>query len=493
MKPGLRLVLAIACSALSACSFAPRYKVPATVSAPQIYKEAGDWKQAEPLDASARGDWWTAFRDPALDALEQKVGAANQDLKAALSRLLEAKALARSSRADLFPTVRVGPDVTRERISQNAPRSSGAGSPIANDFVLEAEFSYEIDVWGRLRNALRAANASAAASAGDLATLDLSLHAELAGDYFALRSADAQQELLDQTVVYYQRALDLNQNLHKGGAAALSDVAQAQAQLQTAQTQAADIHLRRMQLEHAIAVLVGESPSNFTLAPQPLPLDLAPPAVDPGLPSALLERRPDIAAAERRVAAANAQIGVARAAYFPVFSLSAGGGYESKSASTWIDAPSQFWSIGTSALLTVFDAGRHRALSDEAHAAYDETVASYRSTVLNAYREVEDNISALRQLELESSSEAGAVASTRVALQQANLRYRGGVATYLEVVSTENAALQAQLSAQNIQATRFAAAAQLIRALGGGWRTPSVAANLNQSIAEEEKHPRRSE
>jgi NodT family efflux transporter outer membrane factor (OMF) lipoprotein len=448
--------------------------VPPTEPAPQAYKESADWKQAEPLDASARGDWWTLFRDPGLDALEARVTPSNQDLKAALARLQEARAIVRENRANLFPTISAGPSATRARASANAPGATVV--PVTgNDFVLDAGFSYEVDVWGRLRNALHASKALAAASAADLASLDLSLHAELAGDYFALRSFDAQQMLLDQTVSYYGRALTLTRNLHKGGAAAFSDVAQAEAQLQTAQTQAADIHLRRQQLEHAIAVLVGVSPSNFALQPQPLSLDTAPPPIATGLPSALLERRPDVAAAERRVAAANARIGVARAAYFPVFDLSASGGYESKSGATWINAPSQFWSLGASALLTVFDAGRHAAQSAEARAAYDESVADYRSTVLNAYREVEDNITALRQLEQESVSEAAAVSSTRVALEQANLRYHGGVTTYLEVVTTENSALQAQLSAQNIQASRFNAAALLVRALGGGWQSATMA------------------
>jgi NodT family efflux transporter outer membrane factor (OMF) lipoprotein len=472
---GLTLLLALsAATVLAGCSFAPRYKVPATEPAPQAYKEIGDWKEAEPLDTAARGDWWTVFQDPGLNALEAQVIPANQDLKAAFARLMGARAVTRENRANLFPTIGVGPSATRERVSGNAPRSTGV--PITtNDFVLEGGFSYEVDVWGRLRNALRAANAQAAASAADLASLDLSIHAELASNYFLLRSFDGQQVLLDETVSYYGRALTLTQNLHKGGAAALSDVAQAEAQLHTARTQAADIHLKRQQLEHAIAVLVGASPSNFSLPPQPLDLAVVPPSIAMGLPSALLERRPDIAAAERRVAAANAQIGVARAAYFPVFTLSAGGGYESKTGSTWIDAPSQFWSLGASALLTVFDAGRHRAQSDQARAAYEETVADYRGTVLNAYREVEDNITALRQLEQESLSQAAAVSATNTAREQANLRYRGGVATYLEVVTTENAALEARLSAQSIQASRFNATALLVRALGGGWHGTQMA------------------
>ncbi len=460
---------------LAACSFAPTYKTPDTGAAPAAYKESADWKQAQPADAQPRGAWWTQFNDAQLNALEDQVSSANQDLRAAVARLQEARAQAGVARADLFPTITVGPTLTRSRASVNGPHFARGAEPTGNDFLLQADLSYEIDVWGRVRNALSAANASAQASAGDLVTLDLSTHAELATDYFSLRGADNQQALLDQTVLDYSKALQLEQNLYNGGAAALSDLVQAQAQLETARTQAADVRLQRAQLEHAIAVLIGEPASSFHLDPMPLPTELGPPAIDPGLPSALLERRPDIAAAERRVAAANANIGVARAAYFPVFSLSASAGYDSSHSSNWIQAPSNVWSLGPSALLTLFDAGRHASQSAEAHAVYDEQVAGYRGGVLNAYREVEDNIAGLRQLEQESLSQAAAVTATQKALQQATYRYKGGIVTYLEVVTTENAALQAQLSAANIQARRLNAGVQLVKALGGGWQNPQAA------------------
>jgi NodT family efflux transporter outer membrane factor (OMF) lipoprotein len=460
---------------LAACSFAPTYQVPETAAPPPAYKEVGDWKQAQPADAQPRGPWWTVFNDAQLNALEDKVSSANQDIRAAVARLEQARAQARVARADLFPTVTAGPTLTRSRTSVNGPHYARGAEPTGNDFLLQADLSYEIDVWGRVRNAVSSAKANAQASAADLATLDLSSHAELATDYFSLRSADAQQVLLDQTVADYTKALELEQNLYNGGAAALGDLEQARAQLETARTQAADIRLQRAQLEHAIAVLIGEPASGFHLDPMPLPLDLAPPGVDMGLPSALLERRPDVAAAERRVAAANAEIGVARAAYFPVFSLSATAGYDSTHASNWIEAPSNIWSLGPSAVLTLFDAGRHAAQSAQAHAAYDEMIAGYRGSVLNAYREVEDNIAALRQLEQESVSEAAAVDATRKALEQAQYRYKGGIVTYLEVVTTENAALQAQLSAANIQARRLNASVLLVKALGGGWHTPLAA------------------
>jgi NodT family efflux transporter outer membrane factor (OMF) lipoprotein len=283
--------------------------------------------------------------------------------------------------------------------------------------------------------------------------------------------------LLDRTVEDYTRALQLTENLYNGGAAALTDVAQAQAQLETARTQAADIRLQRAQSEHAIAVLLGQNPSAFRMDTNPLAVSAVPPPIDPGLPSSLLERRPDVAAAERRTAAANAQIGVARAAYFPVFSLAAAAGFESTSASNWLTAPSQLWSAGPAAgLLTVFDAGRHRAQSAQAKAAYDEQVADYRTTVLTAYREVEDNLAALGQLQQESVSEAAAVKATATALEQAQYRYKAGLVTYLEVATAENAALQAQLANVTIQLRRLSASVLLVKALGGGWRNGELSA-----------------
>jgi NodT family efflux transporter outer membrane factor (OMF) lipoprotein len=321
---------------------------------------------------------------------------------------------------------------------------------------------------------VNAAKANQQATAADLATLDLALHAELATDYYTLRSEDAEQVLLEKTVEDYSRSLALTQRLYKGGGAAVADVDQAQAQLEIARTQAADIALQRAQTEHAIAVLIGENPSRFHLESNPLPTDAVPPGVDLGLPSTLLERRPDVAAAERRVAAANAQIGVARAAFFPVFSLGAAAGFDSTNASSWLNAPSRLWSVGPQGLLTVFDAGRHRAEAAQAHAQYDEQVADYRNTVLMAYREVEDNVVALHRLEEESISESAAVTATGKALEQARYRYRAGLVTYLEVATTETTALQAELSRVNILNRRMAASVLLIKALGGGWRTEQL-------------------
>ncbi|MDB6046655.1 MAG: efflux system, partial [Gammaproteobacteria bacterium] len=404
--------------------------------------------------------------------LEARVTDANQNIKAAFARLQQARAQTRIARAAYFPTVTVDPGATRFRSSLNSPGYVATKPTTRNDFLLEADVSYEFDVWGRVRNSVASARASEQANAADLATLDLSTHAELASDYFTVRSQDTQQELLDRTATDYASVLELTQHLYNGGAAALADLDQAKAQLESARTQAADMRLRRAQTEHAIAVLLGESASTFHLDPQPLALDVLPPAVAPGLPSALLERRPDVAAAERRVAAANAQIGVARAAYFPVFSLLGLAGFESTRTSNWITAPSRLWSIGPSAVLTVFDGGLHRAQSAAAHAAYDEQVADYRSAVLAAYQEVEDNLVALRQLQQESVSEAAAVTATTGALEQAQFRYRAGIVTYLEVVAAENASLTARLSAADIQVRRLIASVQLVKALGGGWDKP---------------------
>ena len=458
---------------LTACSLAPAYKVPETAPAPGAYQESGDWQPAEPVDDQNRGAWWTLFQDSQLDRLEARIEDANQDLKAAFARLQQAEALTRIARSGLFPALTAGAAATRSRTSINSPKFPAGAEPVGNNFDLEADLSYEIDLFGRVRNAVSSAKASQQASAADLGALNLSLHAELAVDYFTLRSEDTEQALLDQTVADYGESLKLTQNLYQGGAAAIADVAQAQAQLETARTQAADIRLQRAQTEHAIAVLLGENPSGFHAPPNPLPKELSPPGIDPGLPSTLLERRPDVASAERRIAAANAQVGIARAAYFPVFNLAAAAGFESTSASNWLTAPSQLWAVGAAGVLTVFDAGRHRAVNAQARAIYDEEVANYRGTVLVAYQEVEDNLAALRQLQQESVSEAAAVTATGKALEQAQYRYKAGLVTYLEVATTENTALQAQLSSAAIQLRRMNASVLLVRALGGGWHAGS--------------------
>jgi NodT family efflux transporter outer membrane factor (OMF) lipoprotein len=466
----------------AACSFAPHYEVPSSAAPPASYKEQNGWQRATPQDAVARGDWWTLFADADLDRLEEKLHSDNLSLKAAVARLDQARAQYRIARADLFPTITAGGSATREKFSVNAPRSLPGFATTYDDFVAQGDVSYELDLWGRVRNAVAAARATTQASAADLAVVELSLRAELAVDYFTLRTDDAQVQVLDQTTQAYGRSLELTSSLFKGGAAALSDVAQSQAQLETANTQAAEIRLQRAQAEHAIAVLVGENPSSFSLPSSPLPLSIAPPPLDPGMPSALLERRPDIAEAERRVAAANAQVGEARAAYFPQFKLLGDGGFESTRTGNWISAPSEIWALGPQVSLPIFEGGRLVAATAQAKAAFREQAANYRNAVLAAYQDVEDNLAALRQLQRESETQAAAVKATATALDQAQKRYEAGIVTYLEVATAQTAALQAQLAAVSIQARRMSSAVLLVKALGGGWQSPrsSLAAAQSQ-------------
>jgi NodT family efflux transporter outer membrane factor (OMF) lipoprotein len=468
-----RAPLLLVALAVSGCSLSPHYARPAMPTPAADYKEHGDWQLASPADTVPRGRWWTAFQDSDLNALEDQVSASNQSLKASLARLEQARAQTREARSSWFPTLTADAGVTRARISQNTTAYVPGRSATSNLFTAGGDFSYELDLFGRVRNTVANARYSEQASEGDVAALDLSVHAELATDYFMLRGLDREQQLLDQTVADYDRALRLTENLYKGGAAPISDVNQAEAQLQSARTQAEDTRLHRAQTEHAIAVLVGREAAQFSIPVRKAGTLAQLPPLDPGAPSQLLERRPDVAAAERRVAAANAGIGVARAAYFPSFSLFGTAGLQSNQSSNWMQAPSQFWSLGPQALLTVFDGGLHRAQSAQAHAVYDEQVANYRSTVLTAYQDVEDNLAALRQLQKESVSEAAAVKATQGALDQANLRYKGGIVTYLEVVTTENAALQAQLSAVDIEIRRATSTVLLIKALGGDWQPPA--------------------
>ena len=461
-------------SALTGCSLAPHYERPSMPQPPPAYKEAGEWKVSAPADTRAQGRWWTMFADPDLDELEAQVSDANQSLKASLARLEEARAQTRIARSQWFPTLTAQASATRGEASVYTPGYTPGKSRTGNTFVLSGDLSYEIDVFGRVQNTVAGARSSEQASAGDTAALDLSLHAELATDYFIVRGLDIEQRFLDQTVADYGRALALTQNLYKGGAAAISDVQQAEAQLETARTQAEDTRLRRAQTEHAIAVLAGREASSFSLGARAEDIFPTLPMIEAGLPSDLLERRPDVAAAERRVAAANAGIGVARAAYFPVFDLFGTAGSQSTSAVNWLTAPSRFWSLGPQAVLTLFNGGLHAAQSAAAHASYDEQVANYRNTVLTAYQDVEDNLAAIRQLQRESVSQAAAVKATQGALDQANLRYKGGIVTYLEVVSTQNAALAARLTAVDIDIRRATAAVQLVKALGGDWNQSAV-------------------
>jgi NodT family efflux transporter outer membrane factor (OMF) lipoprotein len=459
------LPLLAATTLLSACSLAPKYEKPA-VQEVTTYKEAGEWMQATAADATPRGNWWEAFGDPKLNELQQQLREGSYDLRAAIARFEQARALARRARSDVFPTVDAQASGVRARGSANAPTSNGTIAT-GNDFAAGVNLSWEIDLFGRLRNAARAAGNRAQASAADLAAVDLALRAELATDYFSLRGADAELKLLEDTVAAYDRAYQLTSNRYQGGIAAATDVDQAETQRQNARAQLASVRLQRAQLEHAIAVLLGLPPAGFTLEAAPFVGE--PPPIATGLPSALLLRRPDVASAERAVAAANAEVGVARAAWFPVFVLGGSAGYEGTTSSNWFEAPSRFWSAGPSAQVPLLDFGAWSAVNRQAAAAYEEAVASYRQTALTAYREVEDNLAALRHLADEVAADEAAAASAQRSAYHADRRYAAGVADYLEVASTQTAALQAQRSALEARVQRMNAAVGLVRALGGGW------------------------
>jgi NodT family efflux transporter outer membrane factor (OMF) lipoprotein len=453
------------------CTVGPNYRRPAA-EVPATYKEVGDWKPAQPNDQGLGGNWWEIFQDPQLNALESQVNVSNQNLKAAEGQYTQARALLRYQRADFFPTISGGTSATRNRVSSHRPASVTANGTTYNDFQIPFELSYQIDVWGRVRRTVEAYRDEAQASAADLAAVNLSMHAQLALDYFQARTLDAEEQLLNSTVAQYEQALQLIENRFAGGLASDLEVEQARTQLETTRAQAVDVEVARAQYEHAVAVLVGKPPASFSLPP--LPLTMPPPRIPVGLPSDLLERRPDIAGAERQMAAANAQIGVAKAAYYPNISLGATGGFESSAITTLLSGPSVLWSAGPSALFTVFDVGRRRAASDQAIAAYDQAVANYRQTVLTGFQQVEDNVAALRILEHEAQVQNAAVAAAEKYLSLANTRYTGGVTSYLEVTTAQSAALSDEVTAVNILGRRIVAAVTLVQALGGGWNSSEI-------------------
>jgi NodT family efflux transporter outer membrane factor (OMF) lipoprotein len=461
--------------AFTGCMVGPKYQRPAA-TAPPTFKEDAGWTAAQPADTLVRGKWWQVYNDPELNALEEKINLSNQSLKAAYEAYQSAHAQVHIQRADLFPTLGINPSVSRTQESTHRPLySPSAGSSLYGDFQLAGSASWEPDLWGRVRHLVEASRTTAQASAADLETMSLSLHAELANDYFELRGLDRQKELLDSTVVAFQKAVDLTRSRFKGGVASASDLALAQTQLDTTRAQDIDVGVARAQFEHAIATLTGEPASTFSLPPAPL--KATPPAIPVGLPSQLLERRPDIAAAERRMAAANEQIGVARSAYYPTITLSGGGGVESTSIGTLIQGPSALWAIGASASETLFDAGRRRAQNQQAQDLYDQTVALYRQQVLQSFQDVEDNLAALRILEHESTAEASAVADAQRSLNLSTIRYKGGLATYLEVITTQSTALADEITFANVQTRRMSASVQLIKAIGGTWDTSQLPHN----------------
>jgi NodT family efflux transporter outer membrane factor (OMF) lipoprotein len=470
-EPWALVFLAIVVLPFTGCVVGPKYHPP-VVQPPPAYKELGDWKPAQPNDQNLGGEWWKIFQDPQLDAMEAQVNVSNQNLKAAEAQFREARAALRYNRADYYPTVTAAPSATRTRVAANAPTNSALRGTTFNDFVMPIDFSYQADVWGRIRKNVESYREQAQASAADLATVNLSMHADLAVAYFQARSLDAQEQLLNSTVTEYEQALELNQNRFDGGIASEVEVEQAKTQLQTTRAAAIDVDVLRAQYEHAVAILIGKPPAEFSLPP--LPLTAPPPRIPVSVPSDLLERRPDIAAAEKRVASANAQIGVAKSAYYPVIGLTGSGGFESSSITTLLQGPSGLWSVGLSAVGTLFDGGRRRALTDQAQAAYDFQVSAYRENVLTGFQQVEDSLAAVRILEKEAKVQDEAVVAAQRSLDLSVTRYKGGVTSYLEVITAQSAALADEVTAVNILGRRMANTVLLIQALGGGWDKSSL-------------------
>ncbi|HET6488950.1 MAG TPA: efflux transporter outer membrane subunit [Syntrophales bacterium] len=457
--------LAGAFAVLSGCAVGPDYRKP-EVQAPAAYKENVDWKVAQPQETVVRGAWWKVFKDPQLDALEEQVDISNQTVAAAEAQYRLALAVVRAGRAGYFPTVTAGAQATRSLRSANASSVAVVTSD-ASDYLLTGTASWEPDIWGKVRRTVESNQAGAQASAADLESIRLSTQALLAQNYFQLSALDAQKKLLDETAAAYEKSLQLTRNRYANGVASRAEVLQAETQLKSTQAQAIDLGVQRAQLEHAIAVLIGKPASLFSIPVTPL--TASPPAIPVGIPSELLERRPDIAAAERRVASANAQIGVAEAAYYPSIMLGATGGFESSDITNWLSWPSRLWSVGLSLSQTLFDAGLRSAQTDQARASYDTTVASYRQTVLTGFQEVEDNLAALRILEEESRVQGEAVNAARKSVEVSRNQYKAGTISYLDVVVVQAILLANERVAVDISGRRMVAGVLLIKAIGGGW------------------------
>jgi NodT family efflux transporter outer membrane factor (OMF) lipoprotein len=488
---------AVAAILLGACTVGPKYHTP-TAQTPTAYKEVtpanqkdiDNWKVAQPSDAVIRSNWWEMFNESELNTLEEQVNVSNQSIASAEASFLAARATVREARSQLFPTVSTDPSLTRERVSPNLREfsaSSGAGgttpttttSKAFNDFSLPFDATWVPDLWGKVRNTVKASAYGAQASAADLANTRLSMQSDLAVDYFELRSQDSLKELLDSTVVAYRESLRLTQVLYQTGINNDETVAQAETQLETAEAQATNVGILRAQYEHAIAMLVGQPASTFSIPAKRL--TTPPPPIPYGVPSQLLERRPDVADDERLVAQANAEIGIARAAYFPTLTLSASGGFESSSIGNWLTWPSRFWSIGPSAAETIFDAGLRRATVQQYRATYDETVANYRQTVLTAFQQVEDNLSGLRILSQEIQQQNVAIDSSERYLALATSRWKLGLDPYLDVITAQTTLLSNQQTLVSLKLQQITSSVQLIEALGGGWDTsqlPSTASLL---------------
>ena len=454
---------------LGACAtVGPNYVKPAPLppranaAIPATYTEADGWRLAQPKDNVLRGSWWEIYAIPELNALEEQVAAANQDVAQAEANYRQAQALVRAARAGFYPTVTGGASVTRSRRS---PGVGGRGT--STDYLLPIDFSWEVDLWGRVRRTVEAGEAGAQASRADLASALLSAQALLAQDYFQLRTIDAQKKVLDDTIGAYRKSLELTNNRYAAGVASRADVLQAETQLKTAQAQSIDLGVQRAQLSHAMSLLVGKPPSGFSIPVAPLAA--TPPPVPIGVPSELLERRPDIASAERNVAAANARIGIAEAAFYPSVTLSAAAGFEASSLAKWFSWPARFWSIGPAVSEVLFDGGLRAALTEQARAAYDGEVATYRRTVLTGFQEVEDSLAALRVLEEEAGVQQEALAAARQTVEVVTNQYKAGTVSYLNVIVVQATALSDEQTALAILGRRMAASVALVKALGGGW------------------------
>jgi len=480
VAPALAAGVGLAWLAISAaCNVGPKYRTPAaagppvfTEQPPQSFSESKDWKAATPADAWTKGRWWEMFQDPELNALEAQVDVSNQTLKSAEARFRQARAMIREQRSARLPTVAGSASVARERLSLNRPQPPPASEAASFDFNLGAEASWEPDLWGRIRMLVASAVQNAQATAADLENARLSLHAELALDYFNLRTLDEEKRILESAVTAYQKALDLTENRYRGGASSRVEVAEARTQLEATGAQAVDVTDLRAQYQHAIAVLTGQPPEGFAITEKTAAMVL--PVIQSGVPSALLERRPDIAASERRLAQANSEVGLARAAFYPQVLLSAALGLEGSKITNWLNWPSRLWAVGPSVAQTLFDGGRRRAVLQESTANYDAFVADYRQEVLTAFQQVEDNLASLRILEDEAERQRRAVEAARESEKLSFNRYKGGLVTYLEVVTAQSIRLQNERVAVGVERRRLEASVLLIRALGGGWNASSL-------------------
>ena len=476
LKNAKRLAQVAPLMLLGACAVGPDYVKP-SAETPQSFKEQVNWKIAQPADTQISTKWWETYHDPVLNELEEQISVSNQSLKQAEAQYREARALVQGARAGYFPTVGVTASNTRAgglaSTSRSAATSSSATTsstaPPSTTDLLEIQASWEPDLWGKVRRTVEADSASAQASAAELAATRLSLQSTLAQDYFQLRDQDADRQLYDRTVIDYRKSLELTQNQYKSGIVPKETVVQADTQLKQTEAQAIDFDVARAQMEHAIAVLVGKPASTFSIAPVTNFLDTKVPTMPIGVPSAMLERRPDVANAERQMAAANAQIGVAKAAYFPDLTLAATGGYESNSLAHWISVPNRLWSLGPSLAETLFDGGLRDANTKQAIAAYDASVANYRQTVLGSFQNVEDSIATLRILEQEAAKQEDAVQLSRRSVELETNQYKAGIVSYLDVITVETTALSNERTLVDLLNRRMIASAQLIAALGGGW------------------------